>query len=142
MMKKSLGLVAVLMMAFVLAACGGAAPAGDSGSPEASAKGFVEATFSGNIEAAKTFACTAALAQLTDESAAAMSAMADAEVDFSGLTYTVSDATDTTANVTVGGIMKMTLAGTTQDLDFATMGDSAKFPMVKENGVWKACPAS
>lgn len=144
-MSKLMSMVAVLMMALVLAACGGAAPAGTTttgDTPEAVAKAFVEATFSGNIEAARGVVCAAMAAELTDEAASAMAAMGEAEMDFSGLTFTPSDVTDTSATVTVGGKLKVTVAGASQELDFATMGSSAAFPLVKENGAWKVCQAA
>jgi PBP1b-binding outer membrane lipoprotein LpoB len=142
-----MSIVAVLMLALVLAACGGGtpavaatqAPAVSAETPESVAKTFVEATFSGNIDSAKTVVCAAMAAELTDEAAAAMSAMAEAEMDFSGLTFTASDVTDTTATVTVSGILKMTMAGVTQDMDFSDMGPGAAFPLVKEGGARKVC---
>lgn len=144
-MSKWMSMIAVLMLALVLAACGGGAapaatqPAAQTDTPESVAKTFVEATFSGNIESARTVVCAAMAAELTDEAAAAMSAMAEATMDFSGLTFTASDVTDTSATVTVGGVLKMTMGEESQDLNFADMGPNAAFPLVKENGAWKVC---
>lgn len=145
-MSKMMSMVAVLMLALVLAACGGAAPAGNTpatgDTPEAVAKAFVEATFSGNIEAAKGQVCAAMAAALSGDTAGALGAMSGAEVDFSGVTYTASDVTDTSATVTVGGVMKVTVSGATQEMNFADMGPAAAFPLTKENGAWKVCQAT
>jgi len=134
-MYKWMSTVAILMMATILAACGGAPATTGGGTPEAATKTFVEASFSGNIEAARTVVCAAMAAMLTDEAAATMSAMAGVETDFSGLIFTASDVTDTSANVTVSGIMK--IAG--QEMNFADMVPGAAFPLIKEGGAWKVC---
>jgi hypothetical protein len=146
-MKKWMSLIAAMLLVSVLAACGGAAPAGGGttagAGPEAVAKTFIEASFTANLEAARSVACAALTATLTDETAASMQEMmSEANPDFSALTYTVSDQTDTSATVTVGGTLKMTVAGVTQDMNFADMGPAAILPIVKEGDAWKVCPAS
>jgi hypothetical protein len=142
-MKKWMSLIAAMLLVSVLAACGGAAPASGTtagASPDAVAKTFIEASFTANLEAARGVVCAAMASILTDDSAAAMQEMmSEASPDFTGLTYTVSDQTDTTATVSVGGTLKMTVAGVSQDVNFADMGPAATLTMVKEGDAWKVC---
>jgi len=133
-------MIAVLMMATILAACGGAPATTGGGTPEAGAKAFVEALYGGDAAATRASICAAAVATMTDEATAAInSAMGGAELDLSGVTYAASDVTDTTATVTLSGAMKLTIAGTTSEVPMAQSGFGS-LKMLKEGGAWKACP--
>ncbi len=143
-MKKWMSIVAAVMLVAVLAACSGGSapantPAASSDTPESVASAFFQASFAGDIETAKNYVCAAMASEISDEAAAAMAAMAEAKMDFSGVTFTASDVTDTSATVTASGTLKVEMAGVTQELNFADMGPGASVPLVKENGAWKVC---
>jgi hypothetical protein len=148
-----LGVIVVL----VAAACGGGAtpapttaPAdsgdtsGDSGDassagdPAAAVQGFFEAVYAG--EDPSGFVCSTspeiadAFRQAAEASAAAMT---DAEVDASGLTYTVSDETAESAVVTVEGEVVYTVSGVDTAVPFA----ATPVNVVVEDGAWKLCSA-
>jgi hypothetical protein len=61
-------------------------------------------------------------------------AASGAEVDVSGLTYTAQNESGDTAEVVVGGTIKITVGGAEQELDFPEQ----TIPMRNENG-WKVC---
>lgn len=151
-MKKLMTIITAVLLVAVLAACGGAAPAGDTttgggGSPEDAAKAFMEATFAGDGEAMRAAVCAAQRAQITDEvveqmaSAMGGAAAAGAEMDYSGLTYTASDVTENSANVTIGGNITVTVAGQSQSMDASQMG-MPPLPVTREDGAWKVCQAA
>jgi hypothetical protein len=123
----------VLLLALVLSGC-------NSGvSSDAAAKAFINALFSGNAAGARDALCERAKPLLTDES---ISEMSQTPVDTSGLSYSVRDATDTTANVVVSGNVRVGSGDTQQELDFATFGGSlTTLPAIVENSAWKICPA-
>jgi hypothetical protein len=61
-------------------------------------------------------------------------------VDISGLTYTVTSQTATTALVDVGGSMHYTMQGTPQDETFAHFsGNDSGIALLLENGQWHYC---
>lgn len=142
-MMKTLQMLLIFVLVLCLAACGGTtAPAANNqsaaGDPSAVAKGFVDAAFTGGD--ITPFVCQApGVEQLKEafEMLAATYTQANATLDTAGLTYTVSDQTDTSANVTVGGTLKVTIAGTAQDIP---MGDANMvIPVKKEGDAWKIC---
>lgn len=109
-------------------------------SSDAAAKAFVNAVFSNNTSGARDTLCERAKPLLDD---AAVKAMTDMKVDTSALSYSVRDATDTTANVAVSGKVKVGEGDTKQDVDFSTIGGSLTLlPAVVENSAWKICPTS
>jgi hypothetical protein len=149
----------LLIVALLLAACGGGATAttapattapADSGTPEstgeASASGGPAAAVQGFFEALYTggdiapFVCSQAgvadaYQQAADASAAAFQG---AEIDVSGLTYTVSDETADSATVTVSGEVVYTVAGN----DTASPFPESAMSAVNEDGTWKFCGAA
>jgi ABC-type glycerol-3-phosphate transport system substrate-binding protein len=140
---KTLRVVLLFIVVLALAACGGtAAPAANNqsaaGDPAAAAKGFVDAAFTGGD--VTSFVCQAAgVDQLKEafEMLAATYKQANATIDTTGLTYAVSDQTDTVANVTVGGNLKVTIAGVAQDIPMTDA--SMVVPVKKEGDAWKVC---
>ncbi len=139
---KTLQTILILALVLLLAACGGtAAPAnsqGAAGDPSVAAKGFVDAAFTGGD--VTPFVCQAAgVEQLKEgfEMLAASFTQANATIDTTALTYTVSDQTDTSANVTVGGTLKVTVASVAQDIPMTDA--SMVVPVKKEGDAWKVC---
>ncbi|HUN09261.1 MAG TPA: hypothetical protein PLQ56_21820 [Aggregatilineales bacterium] len=145
-MKRVSWMVMLVVIALIAAACGGqAATTGDAnssasgGSPADTVKSFITAVFTGEGDIS-SFVCSSMDEAQRTAMLSAMNSMADslkqanATVDLSGLTFTVQDETAESATVVVGGSMKVTMAGTTQD---SPMGD-ATFPVRNENG-WKLC---
>ena len=70
----------------------------------------------------------------------------DVTLDFSGLTASVVDKTETTATVAVGGAFVMSVPGfdMTFDMDELSgmLGDDANVSLVLENNEWRICEAS
>lgn len=146
-----LTLLASLILILVLAACGGtstqpltgATPAGGGGgggadSPEAAVRGFLEAVYTGEGDAAAMMCeSNADVAEQTRAGMAAITAAFaanNASVDASGLTYeTISEEGDT-AQVTVGGNLEVTVAGTAQTIPFTETTITVR----NEDG-WKIC---
>lgn len=149
-MKHMRSVLALAMVILVAAACqqggssgGGGGGGGASGSPEDAARVFFEAAFNGDAEAARSVLCDAQ-ADEADAAVEAFSGVAAAipgevTLDFSGLTFTASDVTDTTANVTIGGEVKVSASGVEQAVP---LGDVPPFPLIVENGAWKICPST
>ena len=131
-------LVISLLALLLLAACGGGASSGggaQSGAgPADVARQFFEVAFSGEGDIAP-LVCSAAAAQVEAmrESLAQMAA-SGAEVDVSGLTFTAQNESGDTAEVVVGGTLKITVAGAEQEVDFPEQ----TIPMRNESG-WKVC---
>lgn len=148
-MKHLRSIFALLMIILVAAACqqggssGGGGGGGGSGSPEDAAKAYFEAAFAGNADGIRTALCKAQAAQ-ADAIASAFGSMAGAvpgvevALDFSGLTYTVSDATDTSATVTVGGELGVTVGGASQKTPLSGI---PPLQVIVEDGAWKLCPS-
>jgi len=130
-------LVVSLLAALLLAACGGGASSGGGGggaSPEDVARQFFQVAFSGEGDIAP-LVCSAAAAQVEAmKESLTQVAASGAEVDVSGLTFTPQNVSGDTAEVVVGGKIKITVAGTEQELDFPEQ----TIPMRNENG-WKVC---
>lgn len=125
-------MVLMILLATLLAGC-------NSGiSSDAAAKSFVNALFSGNAAGVRDVVCERAKPLITDES---MSEMTGTAVDTSGLSYTVRDATDTTATVVVSGPIRIGTGDEQQEIDFSTFGELSTLPAVVENSAWKICPA-
>ena len=144
MKKYNLSVVALsLVIMVVLSACGasggGATSGGSGGDPAASAKGFFDAVISGKGDA-NAFICTsnatnaAAVKQSLDAMKSSLVA-SGATLDTSGLTYTAGPVSGDTVTVTIGGSMKVTLAGKTTDSPIP----SIPIHMKNESGAWKVC---
>jgi hypothetical protein len=131
-----LSLLAILL----LAACGGGASSGGGGAqsggagPADVARQFFEIAFSGEGDIAP-LVCSAASGDVQAmREGLTQVAASGAEVDVSGLTYTAQNESGDTAEVVVGGTIKITINGTEQQLDFPEQ----TIPMRNENG-WKVC---
>jgi hypothetical protein len=130
-------LIVALLAALLLAACGGAsgggAQSGGAG-PADVARQFFEIAFSGEGDIAP-LVCSAAAAQV-DAMREGLTAVAasGAEVDVSGLTFTAQNESGDTAEVVVGGAIKITVGGAEQEVEFPEQ----TIPMRNENG-WKVC---
>jgi hypothetical protein len=123
------------LLVLVLAACGGGG--GASGSPEDAAKGFMESFAALDAERAAGFLCEAQ-AEQADQLTEGFEGTEGITIDVTGLTYTASNVTDTTATVTIGGNMVVSAAGQSQEMPVDTL--FPEFPVVVENGAWKICP--
>jgi hypothetical protein len=135
-------LVLSLLGALLLAACGGAASSGGGGGgaqsggagPADVARQFFEIAFSGEGDLAP-LVCSAAAGDVEAmREGLAQVAASGAEVDVSGLTFTPQNESGDTAEVVVGGTVKLTVGGAEQELDFPEQ----TIPMRNENG-WKVC---
>jgi hypothetical protein len=120
--------------------CGGETPSNSTtvGDPAAGAKAFFDALYAGNsvdsmvcsTEVETATAIKSSMEQMRDVLAAN-----GAVVDASGLTYTVANQTAETADVTVGGNLRVTVAETGTDTPFP----SSTIRMRNEGGTWKVC---
>jgi uncharacterized protein YdeI (BOF family) len=147
----------IMIVALLAAACGGGAasptatpaPSGGESTPEgggesagggpaAAVQGFFEALYTGGD--ISPFVCSTAGVADAYQAAADASAAAfqGAEIDVSGLTYTVSDETADSATVTVSGEIVYTVAGNATSSPFTEAAMSA----VNEGGTWKFCGAA
>ena len=131
-------LIVALLAALLLAACGGAsgggggAQSGGAG-PADVAKQFMDNVYSGGDIA--PLVCSAAASEVESmRDALAQVAASGATVDTSGLTYTVQNESGDTAEVAVGGTIKVTVAGAETEVPMTDM----TIPMRNENG-WKVC---
>jgi len=131
-------LIVALLAALLLAACGGASGGGGAQSggagPADVARQFFEIAFSGEGDIGP-LVCSAAASQV-DAMREGLTAVAasGAEVDVSGLTFTAQNESGDTAEVVVGGTIKITVGGAEQEVDFPEQ----TIPMRNENG-WKVC---
>lgn len=130
--------VLAVLLVFVLAACGGgntATSSTSSSGPADVAKSLFTGMFKG--EDISAFLCAAA----ADDMKQALDAMktafttGGAEVDTSGMTFTVKSESGDKAEVEVAGKLKVTISGTANEQDWP----ASNIPLVKENGAWKAC---
>jgi hypothetical protein len=131
---------AFLALAIVLAACGGGG-GGDTGAMTDVAKQFMEAALKGEKDKAAGFVCDA-YKQAAEGIVTAFSQMASvpgASVEFSGLTYTPGAVAGNVGIVTVGGKLKITVAGTTQEVDLSQAGAGMAALPMKNDGGWKIC---
>jgi hypothetical protein len=153
MMKKAVSIGLALALIFVLAACGGAAATtapsgggdaatptgetggGDGGDPAAAARTFIEAGYTGDTEAYQSAVCAAFP---TDYELTPIQLPEGAELDLSGLVYTVANQTDTTAEVTVSGVIRFNITAggqtTTQEVPYTEI----TLQMTNEDG-WRVC---
>ena len=144
------GLVTIISLALMLSACGGGSAGtggatnsgtgagtgqttgavGGTGTPEDAAKAFVAAVLNGKDLSA--LICSAQLDSLKQGLAAV--AQPNVSVDISGLTFHTSKLNGNTAQVAVGGKMKLTMGGSSGEAPapFTSM------TMQNENG-WKYC---
>lgn len=110
-------------------------------SSDAAARGFINGLFSGNMAAARDTLCERAKPLLDGDSEAILQALPDMQVDVSELSYSVRDATDTTATVVVSGPVRIGSGEGQQEADFASIGGSlTTLPAVVEDSAWKICP--
>jgi hypothetical protein len=132
--------LSILAIGLLLSACGGGAASNTSGGgdPAAAAKAFFDALYGGNP--VDSMICSAAGSAAADMQAS-LEQMRDtltasgATVDTSGLTFTTSNQSGDTADVTVGGNLKVTVSGVTTDTPFT----GAVMKMRNEGGSWKVC---
>ncbi len=136
-MKAIIALVLVLS----LAACGGGAASntGGGGSMTDAAKQFIEATFKADKDAWVAVACEAIKGQADQAFTGSTGMPEGVTYDFSALKYEVKEESGDTGKVGISGVMKLTVAGQTQELDFAS-NPLAEVPMKREGGNWKVCP--
>lgn len=144
--QKLFLLVALIIVAMVTVACGGAggsptaAPESAGGTPEETVEAFFTAVFTAEDPDLAGMICSAAAAQ-ADEMVAGLSGMKDAlastgaTLDISGLTYTKTAEEGDTATVEVAGTMKVSVGGVDQEQEFP----AAPVPVRREDGAWKVC---
>ncbi|GAB4553766.1 MAG: hypothetical protein OHK0023_23150 [Anaerolineae bacterium] len=136
---KTFGRIAsVLIVALMLTACGGGAPSGGGISMTDAAKQFLESVYQGNKDKALEVVC-AAQKTAVETQISAITLPEGTSVDLSGLKYEVASESGDTGAVKVSGTLKVTAAGTTQDVDLGASGSPfANIPMKNESG-WKVC---
>lgn len=142
-MNRKVVLFGILLLAVVLAACGGggntnSTSSTSSGTPADAVKAYFTSAFASDGDPT-TFICSAGkeaaqamvdgLKQMKDAMAAG-----GASVDVSGLTFTTQSESGDSAEVVVGGKLKVDIGGTAQELDFPP----ATIKMKNESG-WKIC---
>lgn len=130
-LKYSVFAAALVVIAVMATACGGADSAGNT--PEAAVKAWFDAAFAANIDGVKAQTCSAAQG-MVEEMAATFGAEGS-PVDGSGLTFTAATSDATTAVVSISGSAKATIEGEEVEIPL----DGAILPLVLENGSWKVC---
>lgn len=142
--KSRLYVVVLPLIVFLLAACGGGGGGNtttnnsSAGSPADAVKGFFDAVFAG--EDVTALICTsnaeqaAAIAQGMETMRETLTS-SGAEIDTSGLTYTVKSESGDTAEVEVSGNIKVTVSGVSQDQPYPAV----PVPVRNEGGTWKVC---
>ena len=128
---------ALVIVALVAAACGGAG--GTTGSPTDAAKAFLEALTRFDVDALRSNLCEARRGDITDieTNSEALAAMREVSYDFSGVTYTYNESAST---VTIGGEVIITVAGQTTPAPASSLVGSGSLPVVQEGGAWRVCP--
>ncbi|TVR23039.1 MAG: hypothetical protein EA396_04575 [Anaerolineaceae bacterium] len=133
----------LIVISIVAAACGGG---GDDGDPEAVAQQAFEALMTFDFDTALPLLCaeqrTILEAQLEgsgDMMAEMQAMMGEAEFDMSNVTYTVSDRTDDSATVTIGGEVTISAMGQEFTEPAAGEGTPETLEMVVEDGDWRVC---
>jgi hypothetical protein len=149
-MKRVSWILMLVVIAVIASACGGQAPAattvpsGDNnassaGGPADVVQGYLNTVFTGEGDIASYF-CSAISEDTRTQLVSAMSQLSDtyeqmgATVDLTGLTYTVENETADSATVAVGGVIKFTAAGNTQEAPMT----GVSYTLKNENG-WKLC---
>ncbi len=133
----------LLCLTVVLAACasGGTPDDGNTSgttgdSPDTVARTWFNALMSGSSADAAAVTCNAERAAF--ESGAGEVEI-PGEIDLSGVTFTVSEQTDTTAVVTMSGNMGITVSGQTVQQDIAASGVPPTVNLVREDNAWRVC---
>lgn len=132
-MKRLLIFSLFVMMMLVLSACGGAG----ASTPEASAKNWIEALFKADGETLRANMCRQQSLALSDDLIAQLAqglSQAGSALDLSGLTYAYNGA----GQVTIGGMVKITIAGQTVERSLGDLGLNT-VPVVEEDNGWKVC---
>lgn len=136
------GIVAVLLT-LLLAACGGGATnttssTTSSGGPADAVKAFFDAALKGDDVTSMICSSNAAAAEGIKQGMDALKTAlttGGAELDTSGLTYTVKSESADKAEVEVAGKLKLTVAGTATEQDYP----ASTIPVTKESDAWKVC---
>lgn len=137
-MKTFGRIVPVLVLALILTACGGGGATGGGISMTDAAKQFLESVYQGNKDKALEVVC-AAQKTATEAQISAATLPEGTSVDLSGLTYEVASESGDTGAVKVSGMLKVTAAGVTDEVDLGASGSPfANIPMKNESG-WKVC---
>lgn len=139
-MKQFTRMISLVVLAALLAACGGGGGGGGMSMTDA-AKQFLEATFKQDKDKALAVVCAAYKTAAEATFSAGAAAAGAAEVDLSGVTFTVAKESGDTGEVAVSGKIKITVAGQSQEMDLAQMGTMTNLPMKNESG-WKVCPVA
>jgi len=141
-MRKFIVLSALVVMSMLIAACGGDGGTGGGGasgdSPDAAARNWFTAYFNGDVEAVGNLTCAAQRDAMV-QGAEAIGAV-EAEYDLSGLSFSVTEQTDTTAVVTGSGSVRVTAAGQTVEQPVDQSGVPPTLNLVREDNAWKVCP--
>lgn len=133
-------ILSVLLM-MMLAACGGGASntsSSSSAGPADTVKAFFNAALKGEDVSGMICTSNAAAAEGIKQGMDALKTAlttGGAELDTSGLTYTVKSESGDKAEVEVAGKLKLTVAGTATEQDYPP----STIPATKENNVWKVC---
>ncbi|MDZ4670277.1 MAG: hypothetical protein SH821_05365 [Phototrophicales bacterium] len=123
----------ILALAMVACSTGGGAV-----SPEIASKNWIEAFFRADGETLRANMCNVQSAALTDGVLAQLAqglGSAGSTLDLSGLTYSYNQAT---SNVTIAGMVRVSLAGQTVERSLDLMQLDI-LPVVQEDGGWKVC---
>lgn len=115
----------------------GGAVAGDTAMSDA-AKQFWDAIFKSDKDQMLAVVCSA-YKGAAEALLAAGGIPAGADVDLSGMTFTVAKENGDIGEVAVRGKIKVSFEGMSQEIDLAEMGLMSNLPMKNENG-WKVCP--
>jgi hypothetical protein len=135
--KRTLLIIGALLLPVLLAACGGGGGSSSGGgNPADAAKSFLTAIYTGQGDP-MTYVCAAGQAQAQQMKTGLQAIAAQgATVDASGLTFTTQNQSGDTAQVAVGGTLKVTVSGVSSDVPMSNL----VIPMKNENG-WKVCGA-
>jgi len=138
--RKFAVLVMMMAIALVASACGGGGGDGAS-NPGDAVGGVIEALFEGDADALSNYICEDLqdeAAAVGEEAAAGLGDLGDVDIDLN-LEYTVTDETDTTANVTVGGTIGVSVAGESIEQDASALFGDTQIPVIKEGDNWVVC---
>lgn len=132
-------LIYLLVLMIVLAACGGSptpeASTTTGDGPDVVARNWLTALIGGDMQAAAALTCAERRADLES----APSAEVPGEIDFTGVTFTVSDQTDTSATVTASGNLSITVSGQTVEQAIDATGMTPTMQLVREDNAWRVC---
>ena len=137
-------IVYLLILTVLLAACGGTPSNNNNQStgdgPDVAARNWFTAYFNADVDAVVAVTCAAQADAIREGAEALAGVAAAAEYDLSGVTFSVTEQTDTTATVSASGNISVTAAGQTVEQDIGASGVQPVITLVREDNAWKVCP--